>query len=155
MLEDILKKYIEQQIEQDAAYKAVYDPKKLKDCAKYVMAMAKKQASGNFAMVEDAVVFKWCRDFFYGDIEDTTTATQEKVNAFIGNSQKPDEDETEDDSPDVTSDKLEILSVEDNTPEEEIEVKERTVIKQKKKKVNPDNLPDQLSLFDFEDLEGL
>lgn len=154
MLEEILKKYIEQQIEQDAAYKAVYDPKKLKDCAKYVQSMARKQSNNGCAMVEDAVVFKWCRDFFYGDIEDVEPAEASKVTVSdTPVEEKPAENEEEE--TEVSADKLEIISVEDNSEDTEIEVKERTVIKQKKKKVNPDNLPDQASLFDFEDLEGL
>ena len=54
----------------DSALKAVYAESKLDECGKYIIRQAKKLATDNMAMVESSVVFKWARDFFYGDIEE-------------------------------------------------------------------------------------
>lgn len=69
-LTDTLKQYFEIAIETDDALKAAYSKDKLKDCAKYITDKAREHASSNCAMVESDVVFKWARDFFYGDTED-------------------------------------------------------------------------------------
>ena len=69
-LAETLKQYFEIAIETDPALKAVYDEKKLDECGKYINNRARKLATNNMAMVESSVVFKWARDFFYGDTED-------------------------------------------------------------------------------------
>lgn len=69
-LAETLKQYFEIAIETDPALKEVYDEKKLDECGKYINNRARKLATGNMAMVESSVVFKWARDFFYGDTED-------------------------------------------------------------------------------------
>ena len=68
-----LKQYFDIAIETDPALKEVYDEKKLDECGKYINNRARKLASNNMAMVESSVVFKWARDFFYGDTEDENT----------------------------------------------------------------------------------
>lgn len=72
-LAETLKQYFEIAIETDPALKEVYDEKKLDECGKYINNRARKLASNNMAMVESSVVFKWARDFFYGDTEDENT----------------------------------------------------------------------------------
>lgn len=69
-LAETLKQYFEIAIETDPALKEVYDEKKLDECGKYINNRARKLATSNMAMVESSVVFKWARDFFYGDTED-------------------------------------------------------------------------------------
>ena len=69
-LAETLKQYFEIAIETDPALKEVYDEKKLDECEKYINNRARKLATSNMAMVESSVVFKWARDFFYGDTED-------------------------------------------------------------------------------------
>lgn len=69
-LAQTLKQYFDIAIETDPALKAIYDEKKLDECGKYINNRARKLASNNMAMVESSVVFKWARDFFYGDMED-------------------------------------------------------------------------------------
>ena len=69
-LAQTLKQYFDIAIETDPALKEVYDEKKLDECGKYINNRARKLASNNMAMVESSVVFKWARDFFYGDMED-------------------------------------------------------------------------------------
>lgn len=68
-LAETLKQYFEIAIETDEALRSVYDSKKIKDCESYITGLAKKHAKGNCAMVESDVVFKWARDFYYGDTE--------------------------------------------------------------------------------------
>ena len=69
-LAQTLNQYFDIAIETDPALKEVYDEKKLDECGKYINNRARKLASNNMAMVESSVVFKWARDFFYGDMED-------------------------------------------------------------------------------------
>lgn len=66
-----IKAYFEEQIKTDEALKAVYDESKLKQCWEYILKQARKLATSNCAMVEDTVVYKWARDFMYGDIAKT------------------------------------------------------------------------------------
>lgn len=69
-LAQTLKQYFDIAIESDPALKAVYTESKLDECGKYISNRAKKLATDNIAMVESSVVFKWARDFFYGDTEE-------------------------------------------------------------------------------------
>lgn len=62
--EQVIKNYLETQIVEDAALREKYDPKKLSDCYKYIVSQARKQADNGCAMIEDAVVYKWARDFY-------------------------------------------------------------------------------------------
>lgn len=78
-LADALKKYLEEQTKTDPALAKVYDINRIKECSDYVFNQAKKIKTGNYAFVEDAVVFKWARDFFYGDI-DNSDITNDKAN---------------------------------------------------------------------------
>lgn len=75
-----LQNYLEEQIKEDTALASVYDASKINDCAKYVTEQARKLQSGGCAVIEDAVVYKWSRDFYYGD---TTPATTEKKEETI------------------------------------------------------------------------
>lgn len=72
-LAQTLKQYFDIAIETDPALKEVYNEKKLDECGNYINNRARKLASNNMAMVESSVVFKWARDFFYGDTEDENT----------------------------------------------------------------------------------
>lgn len=40
------------------------EEKNLKDMATYIKDLAKKQATNNVAVIEDAVVFQWAKDYF-------------------------------------------------------------------------------------------
>lgn len=63
-----IKTYLEETIKTDSALAAVYDSNKFDDCCKYIIAQARKLAKDNCAIVEEEVVYKWARDFYYGDI---------------------------------------------------------------------------------------
>ena len=62
--EQVIKNYLETQIVEDAALREKYDPEKLSACYKYIVSQARKQADNGCAMIEDAVVYKWARDFY-------------------------------------------------------------------------------------------
>lgn len=62
--EELIKKYLDKQVENDTALKNVYVPAKIKDCFKYITELARKQAVNNCAMIEDSQVYKWARDYY-------------------------------------------------------------------------------------------
>ena len=105
MLKDSIKKYCEELAKSDVDFATHYNPDKISACCNYITNQARKLAKGNCACVEDSVVYKWARDFFYGDTEEPA------IN----------QDET-------SNDEEEILD------EEEIETKPATVITAKKEK---------------------
>ena len=63
-MENAIKEYLEKQIKNNTALSEKYDPKKLDKCYEYITDLAKKQLGGNPGYIEDAVVYKWARDFF-------------------------------------------------------------------------------------------
>ena len=86
--EQVVKNYLEKQVEQDEALKTVYVPSKIKDCFKYITSLAKEKAVGGCAMVEDAVVFKWARDYYLEELpknadKKTVTEVQTKSNEVV------------------------------------------------------------------------
>lgn len=76
---DRIKEYLQKEIKTDMALAQVYDEKRLSDCYKYIRNQAKKMAKDGCAIVEDAVVYKWARDFFYGDTENTEETDSEVI----------------------------------------------------------------------------
>ena len=61
---EVVKMYLEMQIQKDEVLRASYVPEKIKDCFNYIKQQARKQATGGCAMIEDSVVFNWARDYF-------------------------------------------------------------------------------------------
>lgn len=59
-----VKRYLDEQSEKDDCLRALYVPGRIKDCFKYIVSQAKKQALNNCAMIEDTVVYKWARDYY-------------------------------------------------------------------------------------------
>lgn len=105
MLKDSIKKYCEELAKSDVDFATHYNPDKISACCNYITNQARKLAKNNCACVEDSVVYKWARDFFYGDTEESAVS----------------QDETSDDE-------------EENLEDEEIETKPATVITAKKEK---------------------
>jgi hypothetical protein len=105
MLKDSIKKYCEELAKSDVEFASHYNPDKISACCNYITNQARKLAKGNCACVEDSVVYKWARDFFYGDTEEPATNQTE-----------------------ISDDE------EENLEEEEIETKPATVITKKEKK---------------------
>ena len=80
-LAQTLKQYFDIATETDSALKAVYAESKLDDCEKHIIKQAKKLVTDNMAMVESSVVFKWARDFFYGDTEEERSKPETQTGA--------------------------------------------------------------------------
>lgn len=76
-----IKAYFEEAIKTDPALAEAYKPEKLEECWKYIISQAKKQAKNGCAMVEDSEVFKWARDFMYGDIPEEEKKPEPKAEA--------------------------------------------------------------------------
>jgi hypothetical protein len=75
--EQVIKNYLETQIVEDAALREKYDPKKLSACYKYIVSQARKQADNGCAMIEDAVVYKWARDFYLEGLQNEEPEEEE------------------------------------------------------------------------------
>jgi hypothetical protein len=75
--EQVIKNYLETQIVEDAALREKYDPEKLSACYKYIVSQAKKQADNGCAMIEDAVVYKWARDFYLEGLQNEEPEEEE------------------------------------------------------------------------------
>lgn len=63
-MKEILEKYLAEQAKKDPAFAEKFDPKKMGECVSYVTSQARKYLQGKNGAVEDAVVYKWARDFF-------------------------------------------------------------------------------------------
>lgn len=103
-LTEPIKKYCEELAKSDVDFATHYNQDKISACCNYITNQARKLAKGNCACVEDSVVYKWTRDFFYGDTEEPS------------------------------ANQTEISDDEENLEEEEIETKPATVITAKKEK---------------------
>ena len=104
MLKDSIKKYCEELGKSDVEFARHYNPDKISACCDYINNQARKIIKCGCGFIEDPAVYKWARDFFYGDTEEQA------------------------ESQDVTSED------EENLEEEEIETKPATVITAKKEK---------------------
>lgn len=58
----IIVNYLMLQTEMDEAF--LNEEKNLKDMATYIKNLARKQATGSVAVIEDEVVFQWAKDYF-------------------------------------------------------------------------------------------
>jgi len=63
-MKEILEQYLTEQAEKDPAFAEKFDAKKMSACVSYVTERARKHLQGKNGAVEDAVVYKWARDFF-------------------------------------------------------------------------------------------
>lgn len=62
--EEVVKMYLEEQIQKDEFLRTCYVPEKIKKCFEYIKSQARKKAVSGCAMVEDSVVFNWARDYY-------------------------------------------------------------------------------------------
>ena len=104
-LTEQIKKYCEELAKTDVNFASHYNPDKISACCDYINNQARKIIKCGCGFIEDPVVYKWARDFFYGDTEEPA------IN----------QDETSDDEEEILD-------------EEEIETKPATVITAKKEK---------------------
>lgn len=60
-----IKKYLEEQIQNDEALKTLYRPEKIDDCYDFITNAVKEMPrNGSCACIEDSIVFKMARDYF-------------------------------------------------------------------------------------------
>ena len=127
MLKEPIRKYLETQVQRDDALKSKYNPEFLEGCVDYINNQARETLKSRSGFVEDAVVYKWARDYFVEGIADKDAEKKETEKKIDGSSADPKEA-----SPSV--------------PKEEVEVKTAVVAKKAEKMQ-----PEQRSLFDFGD----
>lgn len=87
-MKEEIKSYFEEAIQTDAALKEVYAEAKLDDCIKYIMKMARKEIKGQSGAIRDTVVYKWARDFMYGDIAEEDKVTHDNEEETNDNEEK-------------------------------------------------------------------
>lgn len=85
----IIGKYLIEQTELDSLY--LNKEKNLKGMAEYIKGKARKQATGNVAIIEDAVVFDWAKEYFVksneelgikkNEVKKTDTHKEENIEA--------------------------------------------------------------------------
>ena len=77
-LKEAIKAYLDGQVKQDAALAEKYAPEHIELCIDYIHDMAEKDLDGETGAVEDAVVYKWARDFWLeGHLEDALKKKEE------------------------------------------------------------------------------
>lgn len=98
---EIIKEYIETQAEKDAALKASYNPEVIEKCVEYIYKKAEETArSSGFAIrgglkgvkIEDAVVYKWARDYFIEGIAAKAAETEKAELAAKSKQSEPKEE---------------------------------------------------------------
>lgn len=157
-----IKKYLEEASQTDPALKSAYDDTKLPACWDYIKNQARKSAKNGCAMIEYSIVYKWARDFMFGDIAEEDkkkyTKTSEKStesNKVFGNSEQL-EDFVNSDSEmtnngwniDSTDAKLVIQKVEQEEPEAVVKESLTADKPKKKAKKQKEDFYDGPSLFD-------
>ena len=90
-----IKAYLEEQIQNDEALKALYRPEKIDDCYDFIKNAVKATGCGSSATMEDAVVFKMARDFYldYAGAETATEAETEAETELETEEEKPADNE--------------------------------------------------------------
>lgn len=106
--EEVIKRYLEEQIKKDEALRTLYIPNKIKDCFAYIKAQAQKKASNGCTMIEDAVVFKWARDYYLEELP--KKANKEVVELVSKNDmeQEPEIEETAESVPETPKEENEV-----------------------------------------------
>lgn len=66
---ELIKAHLEKMAKQDFAFAERYklETKSLDECLKYITSEARKQAKGNCAAIEDAVVYGWAVHYYQED----------------------------------------------------------------------------------------
>lgn len=74
-LNEAIKKHCEELSKSDPDFATHYSQDKISSCCNYITQQARKVAKSGCACVEDSVVYKWARDYFYGDTEEPVNQT--------------------------------------------------------------------------------
>ncbi len=88
---NIIVNHLMQHTELDQAF--LNEEKNLKDMAEYIKGKAKKQASGGVAVIEDATVFKWAKDYFVKSNEELEIKKTETKKPEIKDIKKKESDD--------------------------------------------------------------
>lgn len=84
-LTEPIKKYCEELAKTDVNFATHYNPDKISACCDYINNQARKIIKCGCGFIEDPVVYKWARDYFYGDTEeqaesqDVTSEDEEEI----------------------------------------------------------------------------
>lgn len=102
-MKEAIQKYFEELIKTDTAIAEVYQEEKLAGCCAYIQKQARKQIKGSAGYIEDAVVFKWARDYMLGDIAEedkpkTVTPQKEEPAEPTEEVEQTEETETEEEN---------------------------------------------------------
>lgn len=73
--------YLKQQIDMDKDFQK--EEKNLKEMAEYIRNNARKKATGNVAVIEDAVVYQWAKDYFSKSNDELGISPTKKVEKKI------------------------------------------------------------------------
>ena len=73
--------YLKQQLDMDKDFQK--EEKNLKDMAEYIRNNARKKATGNVAVIEDAVVYQWAKDYFSKSNDELGISPTKKVEKKI------------------------------------------------------------------------
>lgn len=65
--EQMVKDYLEEEIKKDEALRNVYNADNIHKCFEYIVNQARELAVNGCAMVEDAVVYHWAREWYLED----------------------------------------------------------------------------------------
>lgn len=142
-----IKKYMEEASQTDPALKSVYDETKLPACWNYIKDQARKSAKNGCAMIEDSIVYKWARDFMFGDIAEEDKKKIPHNSKIVNDASEMTNNEQNIDST-VTKDKLVIQKVEQEEPEAVVKESLTADKPKKKAKKQKEDFYDGPSLFD-------
>ena len=80
-LQEAVKKHLDKMAEQDFAFAERYkdEKKSIEECAKYIMAQARKQAKNGCAAIEDAVVYGWAVHYYQEENIKVDNAPKAKI----------------------------------------------------------------------------
>lgn len=112
-MKEAIQKYFEELIKTDTAIAEVYQEEKLAGCCAYIQKQARKQIKGSAGYIEDAVVFKWARDYMLGDI-----AEEDKPKTVTPQKEEPAEPTEEVDQTEETTEETETATEEEKKSEE-------------------------------------
>ena len=83
LFKDTIKAYLDKRAEEDSLFAVTYakENKNINECCAYITSQAKKQKSGNCAVISDDVVFGWAVHYY--DEDDIKVEKSSSVRAEV------------------------------------------------------------------------
>ena len=78
-MKEQIKKYLDEQVQKNSALAGKYDAERLDKCIDYITEEARKYLNGSNGYVEDALVYKWARDYYLEVPSETKPLEEKKV----------------------------------------------------------------------------